>query len=78
MAAWGRKHLPVTAALGIRARLLEEGGPKLWDAFMAELRETHLGARPDATRRRRSKPAGSVAARLQAAYEQVVAKRRKP
>src|SRR6185295_16575566 len=40
---WGRKYLPVTEELSIRAQLLEEGGPKLWAAFMEELRETHLG-----------------------------------
>lgn len=74
MAVWGRKYLPVTEELSIRAQLLDEGGPPLWDAFMSELRETHLGA----PSRRRSKSGGpSVAARLQAAYEAVVAKRRK-
>lgn len=75
MAVWGRKYLPVTEELGIRARLLEEGGPEMWAAFMAELRETHLGAprKPDT----RSGGA-SVVARLQAAYEAVVARRRKP
>jgi DNA-binding HxlR family transcriptional regulator len=74
MAVWGRKYLPVSEELGIRAQLLEEGGPPLWDEFMSELRETHLGA----PSRRRSKSGGpSVAARLQAAYEAVVAKRRK-
>jgi hypothetical protein len=73
MAAWGRKYLPVTEELGIRAKLLEEGGPKMWRAFMSELRETHLVA----PARRRSKSGGaSVAARLQAAYEAVVAKRK--
>src|SRR5215510_9753422 len=39
MSAWGLKHLPVTEELGIRARLLEEGGPKLQTEFMDELRE---------------------------------------
>jgi DNA-binding HxlR family transcriptional regulator len=74
MAVWGRKYLPVTEELGIRAQLLDEGGPALWNEFMSELRETHLGA----PARRRSKSGGpSVAARLQAAYEAVVAKRRK-
>ena len=72
MAAWGRKHLPVTEELSIRAQLLEEGGPKLWEEFMSELRETHLGAAPRIRRARRE----SVAARLQAAYEEVVARRR--
>src|SRR6186997_3040656 len=37
MAAWGRKYLPVSEELGIRARLLREGGPKLWAEFMDEL-----------------------------------------
>ena len=73
MAGWGRKYLPVTEELGIRAQLLEEGGPAMWDAFMAELRETHLGKPP----RPGAKPGGSVGARLQAAYEAVVARRRK-
>src|SRR6185437_6888208 len=41
MGAWGRRHLPVTEEMSIRARLLEEGGPGLWDDFMDELRETH-------------------------------------
>lgn len=42
--AWGRRHLPTTPELAIRAQLLEEGGPPLWEAFMAELRHEHLGA----------------------------------
>jgi DNA-binding HxlR family transcriptional regulator len=73
MAAWGRKYLAVSEELGIRAQLLEEGGPRLWDEFMSELRETHLGV----PKSRRSKSGTSVAARLQAAYEAVVAKRKK-
>ena len=52
MAAWGYKYLPVSKELGIRARLLSEGGPKLWAEFMDELRENHLGAK----RRKRSGP----------------------
>jgi hypothetical protein len=73
MSVWGLAHLPVTEELAIRARLLEEGGPKLWAEFMDELRERHLGVR----RRRRRKPGASVSERLQAAYEAVVAKRRR-
>jgi hypothetical protein len=73
MSAWGLKHLPVTEELGIRAQILDEGGPKLWAEFMDELRETHLGV----PRRRRRKAGASVAERLQAAYEAAVAKRRK-
>lgn len=43
MGAWGRKHLAVSEELSIRAELLEDGGPKLWEDFMDELRAKHLG-----------------------------------
>ncbi|MGW1681476.1 winged helix-turn-helix transcriptional regulator [Saccharopolyspora sp. NPDC002376] len=43
LGAWGRRHLPVTRELSIRAELLERGGPELWEEFMDELREQHLG-----------------------------------
>jgi DNA-binding HxlR family transcriptional regulator len=70
MAAWGRKHLPVSEELGIRAQLLEEGGPAMWSEFIEELRETHLGVPRRTPARARSKSGGTpVAARLQAAYE---------
>lgn len=65
MGAWGRRHTPASEALSIRAELLEQGGPPMWELFMQELRSRHLGAPP---------PARSVAAELQAAYEQVVAR----
>jgi DNA-binding HxlR family transcriptional regulator len=71
MSAWGYKYLPVTEELGIRAKLLSEGGPKMWAEFMDELREIHLGVR----RPRKSGP--SVGERLQAAYEKVMAKKTK-
>ena len=71
MAGWGFKYLPVSEELGIRAKLLSEGGPKMWAEFMDELREVHLGIR----RRRKSGP--SVGGRLQAAYEAAMAKRKK-
>lgn len=70
MAAWGYKYLPVTEELGIRARLLDEGGPKLWAEFMDELRELHLGMK-------RKGKGPSVFAKLQAAYEAAVAKQKK-
>ena len=41
--AWGRKWLPVTQALSVRAELLEKGGPSMWTDFMEELRADHLG-----------------------------------
>ena len=43
MGAWGRRHTPTSPELAIRAQLLEEGGPAMWEAFMAELRHEHLG-----------------------------------
>lgn len=62
LGAWGRRHLPVSPELSIRAELLEQGGPELWEEFMAELREQHLGI---------PRPPGSesVFDRLRAAYE---------
>ncbi len=62
LGAWGRRHLPATPELSIRAELLERGGPQLWEEFMDELREQHLGI---------PRPPGSesVLARLQDAYE---------
>jgi len=59
MSAWGLRHRPVTPELAIRARLLEEGGRPLLDAFMAELRHLHLGA---------PKPSRSVLSELTSAY----------
>jgi hypothetical protein len=56
---------------GIRAKLLSEGGPKMWAEFMEELRETHLGVK------RRKKAGPSVGERLQAVYEKVVARKGK-
>src|SRR5690606_1477501 len=66
LGAWGRRHLPVTPELSIRAQVLEEGGPALWEDLMDELREIHLGI---------PRPAGtpSVLERLQTAYEQALA-----
>ena len=74
MSVWGRKYLPVSEELSIRAQLLEEGGPKLWDEFIDELREMHLGP----SKRRKPKPRGpSVFERLRTAYEAVVARRKR-
>lgn len=63
MGAWGRRHTPVSRELSIRAQLLEEGGERMWKAFMAELRSIHLGA---------PAPRRSVFAELQAAFESAV------
>src|SRR5579862_67685 len=68
LAAWGRRHLPVSEELSVRAELLEKGGPKIWDAFMDELRHHHLGVAPRFAAR------ASVTAQLQAAYEAALVK----
>ncbi|GAA0805237.1 winged helix-turn-helix transcriptional regulator [Spirilliplanes yamanashiensis] len=67
LGAWGRRHLPASPELSVRARLLEEGGPALWERFADELRELHLGA---------TRPPGTpgVLAELTAAYEREVAR----
>ncbi len=62
MGAWGRRHTRASRKLALRAQLLEEGGPKMWDALQAELRSIHLGAPP---------PPKSAFAELQKAFEAV-------
>ena len=67
MGEWGSRHTPVSEELSIRARLLSKGGPRLWDAFMKELRAIHIGE---------PQPRRSVLAELQRAYERTLAKKR--
>jgi DNA-binding HxlR family transcriptional regulator len=62
--AWGRRHLPASKELSVRAQILEEGGPKLWSKFMDELRHLNLGA---------PRPKVSVFAQLQSAYDTAMA-----
>jgi len=69
MSGWGLKHLDVSEELGIRAKLLKQGGPKMWAEFMDELRETHLGVK------RRRKAGLSPGERLQRAYERVMGRK---
>ncbi|GAA1289026.1 helix-turn-helix domain-containing protein [Saccharothrix xinjiangensis] len=45
LGSWGLRHLPVTDEYAARMRVLESGGPALWDEFMDELREEHIGPR---------------------------------
>lgn len=66
LGAWGRKFLPVSEELSIRAEVLHAGGPQLWEDFMDELRVIHLGAKP-------AVEGASVLQRLEAAYQQQVA-----
>jgi hypothetical protein len=70
LGAWGRRFLPASPELSIRAQLLEEDGPAMWRDFMDELRVTHLG-RPKCAN------GSSVAERLQAAYEKMVSRKKK-
>jgi DNA-binding HxlR family transcriptional regulator len=71
LGTWGRRWLPVSEELSIRAQVLEEGGPELCERFMAELRQEHLGvpATPGAG-------SGSVRRHLHQAYLAVVARGR--
>jgi len=68
MGAWGRRHTPVSKELAVRAQILEEGGERMWKAFMAELRSLHLGA---------AVPRRSVFAELQAAFQSAVRRQTK-
>jgi DNA-binding HxlR family transcriptional regulator len=62
LGAWGLRHRPTTAALRVRAELLEHGGPQMWADYMDELREIHLGIpQPNGARR-------SVTEQLASAY----------
>jgi DNA-binding HxlR family transcriptional regulator len=65
LGSWGRRHMPASHELSVRAELLEQGGPELWERFMDELREQHLGIP-------RAPGTPSVFAELQAAYEAAV------
>jgi len=65
MGGWGLRHTPASKELSVRAKLLEDGGPKLWSEFMQELRYLHLGA---------PAPKRSVFSKLRSAYEAAVAK----
>lgn len=64
---WGLRNRPSTPTLRVRAELLADGGPALWEDFMAELRSEHLGA---------SLPPGgdpTASERLAAAYAEALA-----
>jgi len=64
LGAWGVRHMNCAPELAVRARLLAEGGPDLWEDFMAELRNLHLDAQP---------PRRSVLKELSEAYQREVA-----
>jgi DNA-binding HxlR family transcriptional regulator len=74
LGAWGRRYLPVSEELSIRAEVLEKGGLAMWKQFMEELREAHLG---EGVPHRSRKAHVPVRDRLQSAYEQVIEKKRR-
>ena len=57
---WGVRWLPTTPELAVRARLLAEGGPAMWERLMDELRAVHLDGA--------AAPPGGVLAELRSAY----------
>lgn len=61
LGSWGLRHRPTSRALRVRAELLEQGGPALWQEFMDELRRSHVGSESPAR-------SPSVRERLNAAY----------
>lgn len=63
MGAWGCRFTSPSRQLSVRAQLLEEGGERMWKAFMIELRSIHLGE---------PVPRRSVFAELKAAFEAVM------
>ena len=65
LSAWGVRHLPAAEAYAARGEVLTAGGPAVLEAFLDELRETHLG--PHA--RRAPAPEGpTVRERMDAAF----------
>jgi len=65
MGCWGLRHTLASKELSVRAKILEDGGPKLWSEFVEELRHLHLEA---------PAPRGAVLSRPQSAYEAAIAK----
>lgn len=65
LGAWGSRWLPASPELSIRAQLLANGGPEMWQRFMDELRAIHLEGHPQ--------PADGVLTELTLAYEHAAA-----
>ncbi|MFG2165111.1 winged helix-turn-helix transcriptional regulator [Micromonospora chersina] len=63
LGAWGSRWLPTSPELAIRAELLADGGPEMWQRFMDELRDIHLEGH--------AQPSDGVLAQLTEAYERV-------
>jgi DNA-binding HxlR family transcriptional regulator len=67
LGAWGRRFLPASDELSVRIDVLEHGGPPMWDDFMDELRQIHLGQDTGPPK------SPSVREQLQAAYTALAA-----
>ncbi|MFE9243717.1 winged helix-turn-helix transcriptional regulator [Nocardiopsis sp. NPDC006938] len=61
---WGTRWLPTAPELAIRAQILADGGPQLWNRFMDELRDVHL--------HEMAPPADSVLTMLSRAHQRAV------
>jgi DNA-binding HxlR family transcriptional regulator len=68
LGSWGVRYAPADPTFAARSIALEEGGPAMWEAFMAELRHMHLGA---------PKPQRSVLGELNVAFEAAAARQEK-
>ena len=64
---WGARWLPTEPELTVRARLLADGGPPMWERFMSELRDQHLNTQPA--------PDDGVLAQLTTVYERTAEER---
>jgi DNA-binding HxlR family transcriptional regulator len=64
LGAWGRRWLEPSAKFAIRAKLLEDGGPRLWARFEDDLRAEHLGVP-------RKRKGLTVAEELRRAFEEL-------
>jgi DNA-binding HxlR family transcriptional regulator len=68
---WGRRHLRVGEEDDIRMSVFERGGPKMWQRFMDELRQSHLSV---------AAPPGrlpAVADKMQKAAAAIMSRKRK-
>jgi DNA-binding HxlR family transcriptional regulator len=71
LGVWGSTHLSASEELSASAWVLEKGGPRMWERFMSELREEHIGPSDGGGSDPGEVP---VTATLRAAYEEVVAR----
>lgn len=68
LGTWGRRYLKSSRELSLRAQLLEEGAPQMWEQVLDELCVRHLDKRAIFM-------GPSVALQLQSAYEAVLCRK---